>query len=91
MATLFLPLHRTLLILVLATGAAFWLRSDGVVGLAVGATTLAIAWLKGRLVVLDFMELRDAPILWRALAEGWLALVSILLFIFYALGRNAAG
>lgn len=87
MATHLLPLYRTLLLLVLATGAALWLRSDDLVGLAVAGTTLAISWPKGRRDVLDFMELRDAPLLWRGLAEGWLALFSALLFVFYAVGR----
>ncbi len=81
-------LHRTLVILVFATAAAFWMRSDGLVGLAIGASTLAIAYLKGRLVVLDYMELRHAPLVWRALLEGWLVLVSALLLIGYYLGRN---
>lgn len=80
------PLHRTLLILLTATIAAFWMRSDGLVGLSIGASTLAIAWFKGRLVVLDFMELRHAPRLWRALVEGWLLLVSVCLFVAYYLG-----
>lgn len=82
------PLHRTLLILLAATIAAFWMRSDGMVGLSIGASTLAIAWFKGRLVVLDFMELRHAPPLWRALVEGWLVLVSGCLFVAYYFGLS---
>lgn len=69
--------------------AAFWMRNDGLVGLSIGISTLAIAWFKGRLVVLDFMELRHAPLLWRALIEGWLLLVSGLILLFYFLGQNA--
>lgn len=84
------PLHRTLLILLIATIAAFWMRNDGLVGLSIGISTLAIAWFKGRLVVLDFMELRHAPLLWRALVEGWLLLVSGLILLFYFLGQGAA-
>lgn len=83
-------LHRTLVILLAATVAAFWMRSDGLVGLSIGASTLAIAWYKGRLVVLDFMELRHAPLLWRALVEGWLLLVSTCLFVGYYLGVNGS-
>lgn len=81
-------LHRTLVILVLATTAAFWMRSGDMVGLAIGASTLAIAYLKGRLVVLDYMELRHAPRVWRALLEGWLLLVTTLLFVGYCFGRH---
>lgn len=84
------PLHRSLLILVIATVAAFWMRNDGMVGLGIGATTLAIAWFKGRLVVLDFMELRHAPTTWRLLIEGWLLLVTGLIFVFYFIGQSPA-
>lgn len=83
-------LHRTLLILVLATGAAFWMRNDDLIGLGIGAGTLAIAYLKGRLVVLDFMEMRHAPLLWRGLLEGWLLLVSGLIFLIYFFGQGGA-
>ncbi|MBL8418222.1 MAG: cytochrome C oxidase subunit IV family protein, partial [Dechloromonas sp.] len=46
-------------------------------------TMLLIAFVKGRLVILDFMELRNAPALWRALLEGWLILVSSLILLAY--------
>jgi hypothetical protein len=49
------------LLLVLATAVMFVLRAEGSASLAVAAATLAITYLKGRLVVLDFMELRYAP------------------------------
>ena len=78
--------HRTWLLLVLATAATFWVRADGIVGLAAGAATLGIAWLKGRLVILDFMELRQAPRLWRGIIEGWLMLVTSLVFAIYWFG-----
>lgn len=83
-------LHRTLAILVLATLAAFFMRNDEMVGLAVGATTLAIAYLKGRLVVLDYMELRHAPLIWRGFFEAWLMLITGLLFLMYCIGHNGA-
>ena len=83
------PHHRTLVVLVLATLAAFWMRSDISAGLAIGLGTLAIAYLKGRQVILDFMELRHAPVLWRGLIEGWLLLVCGLIFAFYAAGQGA--
>lgn len=82
------PLHRALLILLAATAAAFWMRSDGLVGLSIGAGTLAIACFKGRLVILDFMELRHAPLIWRALIEGWLLLLTGLILLFYCMGHN---
>ena len=36
---------------------------------------LALALAKGRGVALDFMELREAPPLWRRLVLGWLVVV----------------
>jgi hypothetical protein len=44
---------------------------------------LVIAFVKGRLVILDFMELRDAPRLWRTLLEGWLIVVGSLILLAY--------
>ena len=42
-----------------------------------------LAYAKGIMVILDFMELREAPRLWRALLEGWLILVSSLILLAY--------
>lgn len=78
--------HRTWFVLVAATIAGYALRAEGLIGLTVGLTTLAIAYLKSRLVILDFMELRHAPRLWRRLVEGWLLIVSALIFLVYSVG-----
>src|SRR5258708_1703701 len=82
-----MPLQRTWLLLLGATIAALWMRENGPAGLTIGATTLAIAYAKGRVVVLDFMELRRAPLLWRCLLEGWLLLISGLISAIYADSR----
>lgn len=82
------PFLRTWLLLVLATGAAFGLRAENFVGLAPGAATLALAYVKGRLVVLEFMELRHAPLVWRGIVEGWLLLVSVAIFTVYWMGAG---
>jgi hypothetical protein len=82
-------LQRTWLLLMIATGAAFGLRAEGFVGVAPGAATLALAYAKGRLVVLDFMELRHAPPLWRGIVEGWLLVVSLSLLAIYWMGSTA--
>ena len=36
---------------------------------------LAIATIKGRMILLDYLGLRSAPPLWRGLATAWLLLV----------------
>lgn len=83
------PLHRGWLLLVAATILGYGLRAEGHVGLSVGLATLAITYYKGRLVILDFMELRHAPRLWRALIEAWLLLVCVLIFAVFSAGAQA--
>ena len=88
MPAILLNPHRTWLILVIATAATFWVRADGLVGITAGVATLAIAAIKGRLVILDFMELRHAPNPWRSVISGWLMLVTVLLMVVYAFGPS---
>ncbi|WP_273457301.1 cytochrome C oxidase subunit IV family protein [Nevskia ramosa] len=88
MPAILLNPHRTWLILIIATAATFWVRADGLVGITAGAATLAIAAIKGRLVILDFMELRHAPNPWRSVISGWLMLVTVLLMVVYAFGPS---
>ncbi|MEN9480775.1 MAG: hypothetical protein RLZZ298_2170 [Pseudomonadota bacterium] len=77
------PANRAWLILIIATGITWYLGEVGAAGTAAIVAMLAIAFVKGRLVILDFMELRDAPLLWRVLLEGWLILVSSLILLAY--------
>jgi hypothetical protein len=39
------------------------------------AAVLAISAIKGRRIVLDYLDLRAAPALWRGLVSGWVILV----------------
>ena len=75
--------HRAWLLLIIATGITWYLGEVGAAGTAAIAAMLVIAFIKGRLVILDFMELRAAPRLWRLLLEGWLILVSALILLAY--------
>ena len=75
--------HRAWLVLLIATGITWWLGEVGAAGTGAILAMLAIAFIKGRLVILDFMELRGAPLMWRRLFEGWLILVSGLIFLAY--------
>ena len=83
MNTLKNPAHRAWLILLIATLITWYLGEVGAAGTAAIVAMLVIAFIKGRLVVLDFMELRDAPLMWRMLLEGWLILVSSLILLAY--------
>ncbi len=77
------PLHRAWSILLLATLLTWWLGEIGAAGPRAIMAMLLIAFVKGRLVILDFMELRQAPRLWRFLLEGWLLLVGGLILLAY--------
>jgi caa(3)-type oxidase subunit IV len=75
--------HRAWLVLMVATGITWYLGEVGAAGTLAIVAMLVIAFVKGRLVILDFMELREAPVMWRALLEGWLILVSSLILLAY--------
>ena len=61
----------TWLVLVVATAAALGFRLENL-----GVAAVGLAYVKGRLVVLEYMELRDAPWIWRGVVEGWLFTVT---------------
>ncbi len=77
------PANRAWLVLLVATGATWWLGEMGAAGTGAIVAMLAIAFVKGRLVILDFMEMRGAPLMWRLLLEGWLVLVGSLILLAY--------
>lgn len=81
-------LNRAWLMLLAITGVTFWMGESGssVGSLLVALAVLGQAFAKGLLVALDFLELREAPALWRWLVIGWLALVLGLVVLAYALG-----
>jgi cytochrome c oxidase subunit 4 len=79
-------IDRIWLVLLAATLMTFWLGESGLAGRAGIATVLlmfGLAFGKGLLVILHFMELRHAPALWRRLMTGWLALITILIVLIY--------
>ena len=72
------PLYSPLTVwalLAVGTGLTYSLGEFGAPGTGLIVGVLALAVFKGRLVVLDFMELRQAPPLWRRVVMGWLLLV----------------
>ena len=46
-----------------------------------GSAIVVIAFIKVRFVILDFMEIRTAPLFMRATAEGWLVTVCTILVV----------
>ena len=81
MTRLFHRIDALWLTLLAATALTTWLGEHaGAQGLGTGAAVLvlALAAAKGCLIILDYMELRHAPALWRRLLLGWLAAVVLL-------------
>ena len=77
---------RVWLILLAITAATYWIGEAGLSGHGSMGPVLAmfaLAYVKGVLVCLDFLELRHAPALWRWLVVGWLALVLALILLAY--------
>lgn len=84
-------INRIWLALVVATLITFSLGESGLSGRAGIAPVLlmfVLAYGKGMLVILDFMELRHAPALWRRLMVGWLSLVLMAIVLAYWLGNH---
>ena len=78
------PLSRITVVWVAlaATTMASWAagQSD-----TAGAGVLLLMALKLRWVLLDFMELRHAPLRWRMAAEGWtVALTAVLMMLLHS-------
>jgi hypothetical protein len=76
------------LLLMLATALSWWFGSPHRDGVHVGASiaVLLIAFVKVRLVMWHFMELRHAPRPLRWLADGWIALCCSVLLGLYWIG-----
>ena len=73
-------------LLALATLASWWLGEGAAgsgrhLGTAATLAVLALSAVKGALIALDYMELRQAPALWRRVVMGWLLVVLGLLML----------
>lgn len=51
-----------------------------------GVAILVITFIKVRFVILDFMELRDAPRWMRFVGEGWIVLICSVLTALFVIG-----
>ena len=68
-------IDRLWFFLSLATGITWGVADSGRSGMAIVLFVFALAVVKGAVVILDFMELRHAPALWRRVVLGWLLVV----------------
>jgi len=77
--------------LVLATGLAWWSANGGVVSsIEATAIVVIVAAVKARLVILHFMDLKEAPRSWRLLFEAWVVLATAVILGGYWYGLRAA-
>ncbi len=65
-----------LLGLAVATIAIFSSASDALLGNTGNALVLTLAAIKGRKIILDYLDLRAAPALWRGLITTWVVAVT---------------
>ena len=78
------------LVLCFATAASGWLGFETLLaGFGRVGALLSVASLKGVFVIRDFMDLRNAPAVWRILPIIWLVLVSGIIIAGYWAGENA--
>jgi Prokaryotic Cytochrome C oxidase subunit IV len=70
------------------TVLTWWLGSKDTAQTAAFITygVLLIAFVKTRLVIRNFMEVREAPLWLRLLCDGWLVLLFAILALFYRYG-----
>lgn len=71
------------LVLVAATLLTWAVGERGSAGPHVAALLAVVSCVKGGMVILDFMALRHAPPMWRALTLGWLVLTWALIGLAY--------
>jgi caa(3)-type oxidase subunit IV len=80
--------HFALLALLMATATSYLVSHANFIDAWAGVATLGIAYFKARLVILDFMELRQASALWRIGFEGGLLVLSLILVAMYVSGKS---
>jgi membrane-bound metal-dependent hydrolase YbcI (DUF457 family) len=69
--------------LIAATLLTWFIGEGGNAGPAVAGLLFAIAFGKGALIILDYMALRRAPLMWPLLALGWMSVVCSLIGFAY--------
>lgn len=79
------PARATVLwLLLIAATVLTWLVGErGASGALVVAFLAVLSFAKGSVVILEFMALRRAPLMWRVLTLGWMALIWALIGLAY--------
>lgn len=76
-------LNLVWIVLMAATGVTWFMGEMHAAGPKAVAVILAIAGVKGWLVIEDFMALRRVRLLWRAVVLGWLSIVLAVIMLAY--------
>ncbi|NMG03147.1 cytochrome C oxidase subunit IV family protein [Azoarcus taiwanensis] len=58
-------------------------------GISIMALLMGLAFAKGAFVILDYMGIRGAPTLWKAITLGWLVVVCLVIVLGYLKGLPA--
>ena len=75
--------------LVVSTVFAWAMAKTGTGGVAIMALLMGLAFAKGAFVILDYMGIRGAPRLWKAITMGWLGVVCLVIVLGYLKGLGA--
>lgn len=76
-------------LLILATLLTWSIGGRGAEGPAIALVLLAIAFVKGAMIALDYMALRRAPLMWPIIVLGWMVVVCALIALAYWKGLAA--
>jgi len=90
MTSLRIPITAVWMLLMGATGCSFWLSAgdgDGA-NAPVEIGILLIAFIKVRLIIMHFMEMRKSPALMRWISDAWTILVCFFLIALYSAAPN---
>jgi cytochrome c oxidase subunit IV len=79
-------LNLVWIVLMAATAVTWFVGEMHAAGPKAVALILAIAGVKGWLVIYDFMALRRVKLIWRVVVLGWLLLVLAIIMLAYRTG-----
>lgn len=75
--------------LVASTVLAWAMAKTDMGGVPIMALLMGLAFAKGAFVVLDYMGIRGAPMLWKLVTLGWLVVVCLVIVLGYLKGLAA--
>ncbi len=87
------PVSAVWLLLMLATGLSWWLGLDHGIPSDqpsdyryISSGLMIIAFIKVRIVIRYFMEVREAPLALKLICDGWIVLVCVAIIYLYWFG-----